>query len=183
MKKLITTLLILFLSLGLFAETGYAGIPWKSLKEEFDYKEIDEATLVINKSMLGKNTNVYYHFGYGYLCGVSYSLPKEKSKELRSKYKRLIKEDKNILGITQEEFESVLIKGGVKKDNLEPATIKLVFMVCAGIQTNGNTDKLPKDGDAKLYVYDYNDDTRVYILEDYIEGQIFVNYLYHEQDY
>ena len=34
-----------------------------------------------------------------------------------------------------------------------------------------------------VYIYDYNDDTRVYIYENFIEDKTFVVYVPHEQDY
>ena len=38
-------------------------------------------------------------------------------------------------------------------------------------------------GKAIVSVYDYNDDTRICIWENFIDGSVFVIYYYHEQDY
>ena len=55
---------------------------------------------------------------------------------------------------------------------------------CDEMKQTSVTDIILKDkGTGTITVYDYNDDTRVYILENVVEDKIFVIYLYHEQDY
>lgn len=187
MKKLITTLLFVFLFMGLFAETGYNGKQWWSSKNSvknnliyFVQPEITEENEIMweymeaeKKNILGLQTYVYYHFSEGYLFSISYSIPKNKTKELKEKFKNKVKE----INIAQDTQTYLLEKDAEYNSEIVWQLFNAVIM---------NDDEYlnrfyGKGG--KLTIYDYNDDTRVYIFENKIGDQTFVFYTYHEQDY
>ena len=58
---------------------------------------------------------------------------------------------------------------------------KAIYLLARGIELN-NVDKID-NGDARIYIYDYNDDTRVYLFENVVKGVLFVVYTHHEQDF
>jgi hypothetical protein len=183
MKKTITTLLILFLTLGLFAETGYAGREWGDKKETFyDFQIEDEYTLSEQKVMLNTETTRYYFFGNGRLWGVSYSLPESKTEEIKSKFKSLAQKQK-LVDIPEESVIELLKKEGleVNEKNLNLEANKLITFMAMSYSLYGIPEKT--NGAGTVYAYDYNDDTRVYIFEKMLKGKTIVVYSYFEQDY
>ena len=54
-----------------------------------------------------------------------------------------------------------------------------------GVRIDGIEELKIDEGNGKstVYIYDYNDDTRVYIFENLVEGLTFVYYAQHEQDF
>ena len=58
-------------------------------------------------------------------------------------------------------------------------------IIMLGIRIDGIEELKNDEGNGKstVYIYDYNDDTRVYIFENLVEGLTFVYYAQHEQDY
>lgn len=194
MKKTITTLLFLVLSFGLFAETGYAGVQWGTYKKSLKLtdtitpteSEIWDSTIAKKKTILGTITNVYYHFSEDYLYGVSYEIRAEKTKELQKKFNNPVITIDTETG-TREDFVNTLLENGYIKDvkNNEVITHyanKSFFEVACILEFKGYDTK-GKKGKGKIHIYDYNDDTRVYLFENIVENSTFVVYMWHEQDY
>lgn len=185
MKKIITTLLILFLSLGLFAETGYAGIEWGAEKDEFSYlKTEDKNTLSEQKVMLNKETTRFFHFGNtDLLWGISYSLPSTKTEEIKSKFKNKVITQK--LAEMPEEAMTEALKNLQLEDNdknKDYVSNRIMAAFALAYSAYGIPETV-KEGRAAVSAYNYNDDTRVYVFEGMIKDKIFIVYTYFEQDY
>ena len=185
MKKTITILLLLSCFVVTFAETGYAGKQWMSKSSDLPYLEADEDTKMIDKKMLGIDTTVYYHFSAKRLMAVSYSLPISKTEQAKSNYKNLVDTYK-LEVLTQTKWKVLLISGNKinsesTTDDIDRASNKAIYLLARGIELN-NVDKID-NGDARIYIYDYNDDTRVYLFENVVKGVLFVVYTHHEQDF
>lgn len=185
MKKIFIILLMLSCFAGAFAETGYNGNQWWSKRQlvknnllylitpiipKDDSAECYEYIEIESKNMLGVKTSVYYHFFDETLSAVSYSLPTEKTKEIKSKFKNKVQE----LEIELKTEDNTDIEQNCELENY-------VFnaMITGDIEYFKNF----KGKGARLSIYDYNDDTRVYIFENTTEGKTFVVYTYHEQDF
>lgn len=185
MKKQITTLLILFLTLGLYAETGYAGIEWGTAKNKFKFEEELEGAGIINKTMLGEETRVFYSFNNkNNLDGISYSISRKKTSQLINRYpyeKRIgsIKIDT----LTKEDLYKDLGELAENEKLLEEY-ISIVLCSNAAPLCDVRMGQGKRGyGDCTVHIYNYNDDTRVYIFENLVEGRTFVYYTFHEQDY
>ena len=100
MKKLLFTLICLFLICGLFAETGYAGCKWGTHKSGLQLSEtlahsdnpLWNTTEAKRKPILGTQTTVYYHFSEDFLYGCSYTIDVDLTKTLRSKLQNFVAE-------------------------------------------------------------------------------------------
>lgn len=181
MKKILS-LFILFLSVGLFAETGYAGKAWGTNKNDLILDHVDNNTMAKPKIVLGLETTVFYHFIGDKLYGVSYSISNEKTKELKSKYKELL-HSFDFSELTDEQLNNIKKKNGIDESAILYLTNKLIYNMAFALEVKGIPKEPPKKGNCKLLVYNYNDDTRVYMLENFRKGECFVTYIYHEQDY
>lgn len=184
MKKILFILLFSCIA-GAFAETGYNGHQWwtsrQVVKDKLLYRtepttqnKTDEEFYIYveveTKTMLGIKTNVYYHFFEKTLSGVTYSLPPEKTKELKTKYKDKVKE----LEIEYKIDADTEVQQNASFHNF-------IF----NAMTMGDTEYISgfEGKGNRISIYNYNDDTRVYILEDKLHNKTFVAYMYHEQDY
>ncbi len=190
MKKTITTLLITFLFLGLFAETGYNKHQWFSNKEELllpfriepGEDKLWEETEAERKVILGTEKNVYYHFIDNGLYAVSYFIRAEKTDLLRKKLTAPVYE------IKSKSIPMVYILNdipeGIKDEDLylnnRMATSAFNFELTGYDQLKALE---VENGESTISIYDYNDDTRLYVFENFIKGATFVVYTYHEQDY
>lgn len=184
MKKAITTLLILFLTLGLFAETGYAGFEWGTNKKKFSDLTIeDEYVLSEQRVMLNTQTTRYFSFGNDQLWTISYSLPVAKTEEIKAKFKNQAYKQ-NVTEMSDEVIKEALERFKLESNekNKDFVTNKLVAIKAAAFSLYGLTET-GKEGKATVYAYDYNDDTRVFIFENITKGKTVVVYSYHEQDY
>lgn len=191
MRKTITTLLILFLTLGLFAETGYNGNQWLKKRDQLILNfpiepgedKLWNTTAAEKKAIMGKETVVYYHYGEGYLYAVSYYTTVEKTENLKKKFNNLVYEKK-----TKNVTISDLICIGILREtsDIDLYLNNQMAISCLKYEQDGydQIEVMADDnGKATISIYDYNDDTRVYILENFIEKLTFVVYTYHEQDY
>lgn len=182
MKKLLTTLLILFLSLGLFAETGYTGIEWGTPKSCFKFEEDVEDAGIKTRTMQGEETKVYYSFYKDIFDGISYSISTEKTKQLLKKYSDKIGTLK-IDTITKEavykELDEEYKNEKFYEYYLHNEYCKNAAMYCDILLENEKKGS----GQCTVYIYNYNEDTRVYIFENLVEGRTFVYYTFREQDY
>lgn len=193
MKKIFFILVLVFCLTAGFAETGYAGTPWGTLKQNLKIGDriaptdnpLWESTEARKKLILNKQNTVYYHFFENQLYGVSYTLQAEDTKQICAKFTNKV-DMKKIPGMNKLEWIEIMFTEGLidnKEDNeiINLASNKMIFEVAAGFEFYGN--KTTKTGDAKIYIYDYNEDTRVYIFENMVEGLTFVTYMWHEQDF
>ena len=183
MKKIITTLLFLFMVLGLFAETGYAGFEWGTNKNNFtDLTREDDYILSEQRVMFNTLTTRYFSFGNGQLWTVSYSLSAEKTEEIKSKFKNQVYK-KKITELSDELINEAYQRFKLEENekNKDYITNKLVSAKAAAFSSYGISET-EKEGKATLYAYDYNDDTRVFIFQNITEGKTVVVYSYHEKD-
>lgn len=195
MKKIITTLLFLLLVFGLFAETGYNKRAWLTKKGNLNLQfateqgndELWQKTEVEKKPIIGSETLVYYHFLNDYFFAVSYFLPLEKTEKVKSKFKELIYSTPSY-SLSKDEYANNMLAAGVYKD-LNEVDLKLnkTFTNCAlDLELNGRESismLVQNNGKGLISIYDYNDDTRVYLFENFLKDITIVVYTYHEQDY
>lgn len=189
MKKLIAFFVLVFCFVAGYSETGYNGHQWWATKTEItnsliylttpeiteENKEIWEYTVAEKKNILGSQTFVYYHFlnTESGLMAISYSIDKSKTKQLKEKYTDKILETK----IQQIEDNYIPEKEIEYQCEIERQLFNVIIM--------NDDDYLRRfEGTGGiLTVYNYNNDTRVYIFENFIKNRTFVFYAYHEQDY
>lgn len=192
MKKLFLSLFILFLSVGLFAETGYAGTAWNAPQYKTDTRllkvpgqETPKTTATKIKTILGQSTVIFYHFLDDKLMGVSYTVGDPKA-NVKSKFHNLVKSF-TVPQMSNDDFISMLLEDKTlkSKDDSMMITIQqneVFFRLAYQLEQFGN-DSNYENEKGEIYIFDYNSDTRVYIYENIVEGLTFVVYTYHEQDY
>ena len=209
MKKTIITLLFLILTFGLFSETGYNGTAWKKQRDKLNFGKHAEdwelgnfCIVSFGTVILGDDSIKSYFFDKekGLNC-VSYYIPEKSLKELLSKFDS----NKKVYEIKTQLFSKDELTGEVNNliktnetpsfyDGTDDATT--AFMIILGeislyeianiTEIKGYKNiKEAKSGPGvgTLYIYDYNDDTRIYISSGNIEGLAFVAYVPHSQDY
>ena len=194
MKKIFFILVLLSCFAAGFAETGYAGTQWGTHKQNLKIgdkiepteNELWESTEARKKLILNKQNTIYYHFADSYLYGITYTLSREDTKQIRSKFKNEV-DIINLEAFSHEEWIENLLNQGMidnKEDSAEVnlATNKMIFEITAVYEFQGYKKQI-KNGNAKVYIYDYNDDTRVFLFENIVEGYSFVSYIWHEQDF
>ncbi len=190
MKKTITTLLILFLTLGLFAETGYNGHQWfisktgllLSNKVKPGTDKLWNDTEAEKRPILGDENTIYYHFAENSLYAVSYCIKAEKTDLIRKKMPAPVYE------IKTKSIPIVFVLNDIPEDiedenlylNNKMATSAFNFELYGYSQLKAVE---VENGEGTISIYDYNNDTRVYIFENSINRLTFVVYAYHEQDY
>lgn len=189
MKKILS-LFILFLSVGLFAETGYAGVEWGTKKEqlkdffiEHDDSELWNNTEVREKQILNEKTKVYYHFFYDRLISISYKIPDKKTEKLLSKFPDVV-DVMMCPTMTLTEFKE--LHKDAANLNLDDSNILETLMnqnVAQFVERYEITQMELPNGKGKIWIFDYNNDTNAYLIQDIIEGYTFVVYVFREQDY
>lgn len=188
-KQTIALLFLIFTAAGLAAETGYNGIKWLtdtkkinlSFEKELPKTEEDMQGLVRmqERPILGTITQVFYLFYEGAFFGVSYCINSQETPRLLEKYNNLVFET-SISNGTKEELREEISEITDENENM---VISLgFFYLAAEFQGEGYKQDF-EEGNGKIYIYDYNDDTRVYIFENSVEGITGVVYLPCEQDY
>ena len=168
-----------------FAETGYDGLQWGTKHNNIPYPEITKELKAREKKMVGVNTVVFYHLTAGQLKGVSYSLPAEKTDLLKSKYNNLLGTLKRPV-ITQQKWSEMLKKENrlsqkTTAEEIDRESNKIIYSYARDIVERNYYDI--DRGDARIYVYDYNNDTIAFLFENFVEGVTFVVYTQYEQDY
>lgn len=199
MKKQIIALFIMtFMAAGLAAETGYKGINWGSSEFIIESKEGEETnplskaqpgyiTKVYEKQLLGEKTNLFYILqkDYGLIC-IYYSTPKGNTRKLKSNLK-----NKNLVGtIKYPSIDVSTLKEKIKQQVPDDAD-RLVEWLAGftlmhfplGLETEYRYKWPNLEGDGLISIYDYNDDTRIYIFENIILEKTVVVYFPHEEDY
>ena len=185
MKKIFLSLFVLLFTFGLFAETGYAGVNWGAKREQLKYLFEDHPntedwknTEVRLKMIQGEQTKVYYHF-CDVLVGVSYTIPSSKTKKLINIFKNCI-DVVTIPTMTKEEAKENLKIDFENKQESDIQINNAMFQTMAILDQKGINQS---DGKGLIWIFDYNEDTRVYVIQDLIEGLTTVVYIVHEQDY
>lgn len=185
MKKIFFIFVLVFCLTTGFAEAGYNGLQWGAKYNDIPYPEISENTKAREKKMVGVYTTIFYHLRGNQLKGISYTIPVEKTTEIKSKYKKQI-DTKQVEAISQKDWSNLLkeekkISEKFTSEEIDRESNKMIFLLARGIEEDraSGMDK----GNAQIYIYDYNEDTRVYIFENMIEGVTFVVYTQHEQDF
>lgn len=191
MKKILS-LFILFLSVGLFAETGYAGVEWGTKKEqlkdffiEHDNSELWDNIEVREKQILNEKTKVYYHFNKG-LVGVSYAIPDNRTSVILKKYSDLV-DTLFSISVPVEEFKNDL-KNKLDLENINNLNLAMNLTIFTAVTRQETTSEIfftkPLYGEnGFVYIFNYNDDTNVYVIQNFFKGYTFVVYVVREQDY
>lgn len=151
-------------------------------------------------SILGKKNKVIYLFFDNILLGATYIINLNQSTELKNKLKevRRYKTMRQFTELKQLYFnEETLEKHNINAQELDNSVARLVCTYAAmeyefdsgenstfftTFELEPPTEK-NKKYPGTLTLYDYNDDTRVYIYDNIIKDKAVVVYVPHEQDY
>lgn len=204
MKKIIPLLIFICSVLPGFAETGYNGYAWGRKRNSFifgdkaDSYKIDNFEIVsFGTNVLGRSTIKSYFFIDENLEGVTYYFLQQDQEELIQRFedKKKIYEVKTKTNIYEYlisvfEYNDIEIPEYAKEDENGAAAFfliigeSLIFEQSQYIKKEGykKTEEDP-EATGKLYIYDYNDDTRVYIITEGLDGIGFVTYLPQYKDY
>lgn len=206
MKKIITTLLCLLLLCGLFAETGYDGVRWYSPIKTLDNAwDSGKGAIVVPEvcTILGNTSIKSFVYEKNKLVGVGYCITEEQVAELLSRLEEKKKVYEINTSFITDSLTSSTFRLSIQKNNVpsfydaEKKTTSYLFYSMIGdyysvkkaneIESEGYKNlKEAKKKDAgycTLYIYDYNDDTRIYITSGNAEGLAFVSYVPHIKDY
>lgn len=206
MKKLLLIFVLLSCFAGAFAETGYNGTEWNRKRSLLDFGEkADEWQISQEQSVvsfgsvaLGDDTIKIYFFEKEKLTGVSYYIPEGTLKDLLSKFdsKKEVAKIQTPMFTVQEIFEGLEKLKKEKNlpsfiDGSEEAEIALsvvlaelsLIEIAKFCETKGYKNLEKTEDPGTLYIYDYNNDTRVYIAAGNIKGLVFVAYVPHFKDY
>lgn len=167
-------------------------------------KEDGLYNLVEKKPITGTLTEISYLLmqhedGAFYLNAISFLKNKSEIEDLKSKYKQKIYTTSFDFNIDD------LVDALGKKDNYQPKDelekteiCKIIFIPFCFMAEKGGYKALDyinskefldvlevklKKGTSQISIYDYNDDTRVYIFENVLKDKAVVVYVPHEQDY
>lgn len=206
MKKLFI-LFALLCGAVCYADKGYDGLEWGQYKNKIPFSNelIKIETEAFSnfglktipfkkiKMIAGEKIPVYYHFGNDekdfYLCAVAYAVDSEKTNRIKSNFKNLILSKKITIDfskINEDDKENnifalpltlafySIVDSEVYFEMLDPLNTKLEDIKDFPVRT---------DEPGELSIYDYNDDTRVYIFDRITNDKTVVVYVPHEQDY
>lgn len=210
MKKLFFTFILVFCLAAGFAETGIDGTAWRTNRKKLNFGDLadnwnitaDTQIVSFSTIILGKKEIECYIFEEEQLKGVCYCIPEKSVKELLTK----LDKTKKVLEIKTQTFSTLDLMEKhffYKKNKNTPSfysedeNIKKAFRILLGefeiysiankTEQTGykNISKANKKapGTGTLYIYDYNDDTRVYITAGNVDGLAFVAYVPHFKDY
>jgi hypothetical protein len=198
-KQIIALLFFICTAAGLAAETGYRGHEWYSLSSAFPRtgrEKIEQPgwmkTIIYTKEILGEPTCLFFGFSFDYeeLINAGYIISEGKTTELKNQLKGKKKKEVKInLGDfsnldkqieeakrTDEEYASY----GEKEE--KHFYFDQFSWLVQMLEEYGTAD-IEDNPNAVLTIYDYNNDTRLYLFERAIKGKIVVVYVPHEQDY
>lgn len=183
MKRTIAILLF-FMSNMLYAETGYRGHQWYQFEDVFSHYTAKESdiihdlyTLSFSREILGEKNTIYYAFTNKnmQLISAGYIATKDKLKLFKTK----IQDKKN--------EKTISIKLQNKYLNEEDPVFRFIFYtsISTTILQDGinqfEKDNKTTQGNCTVSIYNYNDDTRIYLFE--TEKEFIVVYAPYEQDY
>lgn len=206
MKRFLFILITLILGSFGFSETGYKNISWKTCLDDFIF-QIDNTKYVplsdTEKTVLGApclalsnviqgEKNIIYLSGY-LINKIFYQIDVKKIAGIKKNFPKPLEIIKTKTFVF-ENFKDVL-----EQDYGFEITEHLYDLaLCIGLAENASMaessgqkemiDNLnsanPKGKNTGLIsIYDYNDDTRVYIFENVLKDKAVVVYVPHEQDY
>lgn len=202
MKKIILFLILVnVLNFG-FSEKGYDGAQWFTNKEFIDFKDLSEWQIDTDASVyfcetiaLGDSTVKSFIIQNNNLAGVSYLIPANRVEELTRK----LGETNKLREIKTELFSKKDVTDKLKEFKTLPETIKSetkAFIIISEYylwQIGNYCERMgymnipqktdDKDSVGTLYIYDYNDDTRIYISVGNVGNFAFVAYVPHHKDY
>ena len=185
MKKIFLIFVLVFCLAAGFAETGYRGHEWYSLKSSFPKTgqmqfedEVGLGTmdpLIYEKKILGIDNFLIFAFDTNTqeMIAAGYLIPVDKTGELKkqlTKKKTEIKKDYPFYE-GRPSFDDKAI------DNF------FIFGDFYFYFRFPELDGSDKNGKWIITIYDYNDDTQCLIFENAVPGQTVVMYLPHEQDF
>ena len=155
--------------------------------------------------VLGRKNKVVYVFGKDgeeyQLFGVSYIVDTEQAREITNKltpvrlYKTYYQTNGFKDSFDQKVLDEIQISRNEITQEFDNDFIRLMFVLVSGeyeLEGEGGNHfnrfsfELPKKktkATGTLYIYDYNEDTRVYIYDNIIKDKAVVVYVPHEQDY
>jgi hypothetical protein len=192
MKKPIASLLFLIGSVFLFAETGYRSFDWGDSMdyvenhapgEKVELKQMEQQieALGYKTKMLGKDTYIFYEFLEGMLVCIHYSIPKDSTPELYANIKNKTKITE--IKMQSQQDSGKMIDSVVPEEQMQHYTKGYIAaLLTLSIVFDGYPKNI-KEGSSTISIYNYNDDTRIYIFENLFEGQTIVAYALYEQDY
>ena len=185
MKKIFFIFVLVFCLIAGFAETGYRGHEWYSLKSSFpktgQMQFEDEVglgnmePLIYEKTILG--TDNYLFFGFNAntdeLITAGYLIPAERTAELKRQLNKKGMEIKKNYPVYEDQRNI-----GIKAINNF-----FIFGDFYFYFRFPQLDGSDKNGKWIITIYDYNDDTQCLVFENAVPGQTVVMYLPHEQDF
>lgn len=198
-KQTIALFILIFTAAGLTAETGYKGINWGSAEFIITYYEGEEINPVPNKdnyypmlykkTLLGEETNLFYLMQSEYgLLGVFYVTPETNNEKLKFnlrnkekiyEYPFLRDAENQLWKKAEEEF-----KEAIDYPIVEYSIGFYMWQFAGAYEFEYKVQQFPTEGlEGIISVYDYNDDTRLYIFENIIPEKTIVVYFPYEQDY
>lgn len=193
MKKIIFILIFISCFAVAFAETGYRGYKWEEEYSTFSapdpivYMESDKIwgqSRAEHLSMYGHLTTLFYHYIDEKLKAIAITTTTNDTAKIKESYRNLVKQVK-VDNYTKSEFLTLLSYNGIMTGMYDK---DLRINKYLGIQSylfeqDGleQLDSLStENGKANIYVYNYNDDTRLYLYENYIQYLTIAVYVKHK---
>ena len=198
MKKTIAILLF-FIGCMLYAETGYRGHEWYSLSSTFPRtgREKNEQpgwmkTIIYQKEILGETTFLFYGFSFEYeeFINAGYIIPIEKHYDLvaelyPTKY-NIYKINLGDYANLEEQIEEAKRNDDDYKNYGEKEEYHFFYdqlsWFALMIEQYG-IEEIQENPNATVIIYDYNNDTRLYLFDGAIKGKTVAVYVPHEQNY
>ena len=210
MKKIVVVLLLLSCFVVGFAETGYNGVNWDTSGVSIDFNEVETRWQITPEDELNTWSEIVLGERIIKSCcirqnkfkGICYVINEKSVKELLTKLdqKKKIYEIRTdfINGLETSRLIAKHEKNGTlpnysndKKRNrsiiditaYEYSTINAALECEYKGYKNLKKQKKSAPYVGTLYIYDYNDDTRIYITSGNVDGLAFVAYVPHAKDY
>ena len=179
----------------------------ESMEKTLDLNNSGVDVKVAVKTILGERSLVNYFFtNIGYqlpknkrdekykLVAISYIVPKEKTNVILKRFpiqklvNKYIKCRSDFLDFIKNEYFNKIDFVNLKTNTANSLITSAVSTTTISFEKDGQANELlPEENstekDGTLYIYDYNDDTRVYIYDNIIKDKAVVVYVPHEQDY
>lgn len=194
MKKQINALFIfLFIAAGLAAETGYQGHKWYETINNFSRSnriKFEEDPLygliyplAYYKNIEGEQTILYYGFDTEYFEFISagFTVTQKTAKKIKAKLGPEI----SIYKVSTEDRTAEDLDFEGKEEDIKPYKDCYIFVdlrsIAYGIDL-GYANEYPT-GEGLITVYNYNDDTRVYVFENLYDKRTTIVFMPYEPGY
>lgn len=179
----------------------------ETIEKTLDLRDSGVEIKVAVKTLLGERSLVNYFFtNIGYqlpknkrdekykLVAISYIVPKEKTNVILKRFpiqklvNKYIKCRSDFLDFIKNEYFNEIDFVNLKTNTANSLITSAVSTTTISFEKDGQANELVPDENSTetngtLYIYDYNDDTRVYIYDNIIKDKAVVVYVPHEQDY